>query len=99
MSDEMENVGSFVTLSDENGDEFTFEVLHTLEYGDKLYYALTESTTAENLDEPSELILLEGDLDADVESMELRPIEDDNTYDKIAELMSKELEEFFDIEE
>lgn len=55
MSDEYGN--DFVTVNDEDGNEFTLEHLHTIEYKDELYMAFLPADMDED-DEDYGLIIL-----------------------------------------
>lgn len=90
----------FVSVSDETGNEYVFEVLDRIYTDDgKEYVALVPAEEEDDdLTENIELIILEATTDEDGDSF-LAQIEDDDTYDAIEELFIERLSEFYDIDE
>lgn len=73
-----------VTLTDEEGTETEFEVLGTLEDGGKLYYAL-----APLAEEAEEYYLFVASKDENGEDI-LSTVEDDEEFDRIADIFEDE---------
>ena len=59
MSDEYGS--NFVSISDEEGNEYELEHLDTIEYGDDLYMAFLPTEPDENGNQPTEMIILKDD--------------------------------------
>ncbi len=88
-----------LTLSDDSGKEYTFEVLDTLENEDSRYLALLPqfSDPQEMLDDSGELVIVKvGEENGEEFFYE---IEDDDEYETVADAFIDRLENFFDIEE
>lgn len=91
----------FVSVSDETGNEYVFEVLDRIYTDDgKEYVALVpaEEEDDDDMTENIELIILEATTDEDGDSF-LVQIEDDDTYEAIEELFIERLSEYYDIDE
>ena len=91
----------FVSVSDETGNEYVFEVLDRIYTDDgKEYVALVPADEEEDddLNENVEFIILEATADEEGDSF-LAQIEDDDTYEAIEELFIERLSEFYDIDE
>ena len=89
-----DNYGSdFLTIVDEDGNEYELEVLTTLEWNGSSYMAVIPASTAE--DEELEVSILKS-VDEDGESI-LCAIEDEqelqDVYDQIMELLYEEEDE------
>ena len=78
-----------ITLSDDDGKEYTFEVLDVLEDDDNRYLALlpTFEDPKKMLEDSGELVI--------VKVME----EDDDEYETVADAFVDRLEDFFEIDE
>ena len=95
-----ENYGNnLVSVLDEEGNEHQFELLDAIETDEGRYVALlpiyTEAEAA--LEDDGELVILEvvNDNGDDL----LVPIEDDETFDEIAEIFEERLSEYYEINE
>ncbi len=89
-----ENETYTYTLTDENGDEYEFELLGTCEVDDKVYYALAPA-------DPSlgdEYTILRAEEEADGE-VSLVTIEDDEEFYKVEEIFNDELFSEVDFDE
>ena len=88
-----------LTLMDENGVEYTFEVLDEYDDSEKRYLALSPV-----FDDPQDMLADTGDLvimqvcEEDGEEL-LEPVDDEDELAAIAEIFMKRLEEDFDFEE
>lgn len=74
------------TLTDENGQEYAFELLATCEYKGGHYYAMIPAKQpgdTEETDEFSEYIILKSVMEGDEES--LVTIDDDDEFDEVAD--------------
>lgn len=86
-----------VTVSDENGNDISFEILDRIETDSGKYLALTPfyEEKAEGLNDDGELICVrvnEGETETYLE-----PIEDEIEQKEIIEIFEKRLEEIYDI--
>ena len=87
----MEEGGSFVVLTDENGDEFELELLSTLEYNDEIYMAFAPTDVSED-DEEIGIVILQSVEEEDGEEV-LVTVDDETLLEKVYELFMKNLEE------
>ncbi len=88
-----------ITLSDDNGKEYTFEVLDAIETDTDRYLALLPqySDPQKMLEESGELVIVKvGEEDGEEYFYE---IEDDDEYETIADAFVDRLEDFFEIED
>lgn len=88
-----------VTLSDETGKEFTFEVLDAIETDDARYLALLPvfDDPQKVLDDSGNLVVLKV-MEENGEEY-FSEIEDDDEYETIAEAFIDRLQDLFEIEE
>ena len=89
-----------ITLADQAGTEYTFEVLDAIETDDGRYLALLPqySDPQKILDDSGELVIVKSFLDVDGEEY-YSEIEDDDEYTTVADAFTDRLENFFEIEE
>ncbi len=88
-----------VTLSDDDGKEYTFEVLDAIETDDGRYLAVlpTFEDPKDMLDDSGELVIVKvGEENGEEYFYE---IENDDEYEMVAEAFVERLEEFFEIED
>ncbi|MBE6749846.1 MAG: DUF1292 domain-containing protein [Ruminococcaceae bacterium] len=88
-----------VTLTDDNGKEYTFEVLDAIESDMGRYLALlpTYDNPQKLLEESGELVIVKvGEENGEEYFYE---IEDDDEYETVADAFVDRLEEFFEIED
>ena len=87
-----------VTVMDEEGHEHQFEMLDAIETDDGRYVALLPvyDNPADELNDDGELVILEV-VEENGEEI-LSPIEDDDTFDEIAEIFEERLSEIYDVE-
>lgn len=91
----------FISVSDESGNEYVFEILDRIYTDDgKEYVAVvpTDDGDDDESEENVELIVLESTVDEEGDSF-LSQIEDNDVYEAIEELFIERLSEFYDIEE
>ncbi|MBQ7725705.1 MAG: DUF1292 domain-containing protein [Clostridia bacterium] len=87
-----------VTLSDDNGKEYTFEVLDAIETDTGRYLAMLPvyDDPKEMLNDSGELVIVKvGEENGEEYFYE---IEDDDEYDTIADAFVERLEDFFEID-
>lgn len=93
-----------ISLLDEDGKEHEFEIVDALELNDNQYLALVplfdESQAEAALDDSGELVILRVSDEEDEDGEQyLDAIEDEDEYNKVAELFMGRLEDYFDFEE
>ncbi len=88
-----------ITLSDDDGKEYTFEVLDVLEDEDNRYLALlpTFEDQKKMLEDSGELVIVKV-MEEDGEEY-FCEIEDDDEYETVADAFVDRLEDFFEIDE
>lgn len=90
-----------ITVVDENGDEHEFEALDRIENdNDERFIAVIPvyDSAEELLDDSGEMIVLRVTEDENGDNI-LEPIEDDDEFDKIAEIFKERLADAFDFGE
>lgn len=101
MSDELNREDynpDIVSLTDDSGKEFTFEVLDAVETDDARYLALLPvyDDPQQMLDDSGELVIVkEGEENGEMYYYE---IEDDDEYETIADAFVDRLENYFEID-
>jgi len=93
-----------ISLLDEDGKEHEFEIVDALELNDNQYLALVplydESQAEAALEDSGELVILRVSDEEDEDGEQyLDAIEDEDEYNKVAELFMGRLEDYFDFEE
>lgn len=93
-----------ISLLDEEGKEHEFEIVDALELDGKEYLALVplydESQAAEALEDSGELVILRvSEEEDDSGEQYLDAIEDEDEYNKVAELFMGRLEDYFEFED
>lgn len=88
-----------LTLTDDNGKEYTFEVVDGIETDDARYVALLPvyDTPEKLIEDSGELVILK--VVGEGEDEVLEDIEDDDEYDMIADAFINRLQDAFEIEE
>lgn len=88
-----------ISLSDDDGNEYTFEVLDAIETDESRYVALLPvyDEPDDMIDDSGELVVLKEVYEGDDTYYE--EIEDDSEYETIAEMFVDRLSEFFEIDE
>ncbi len=102
MSEEIKNENGYdpdlITLTDDNGKEYSFEVLDAIETDEARYLALlpTFDDPQKMLEDSGELVIVKvGEENGEEYFYE---IEDDDEYETIADAFIDRLEEFFEID-
>jgi len=96
---DMEYNPDIITLADDDGKEYTFEVLDAIETDDARYLALLPqySDPEKMLEDSGELVIVKvGEENGEEFFTE---IEDDDEYETIADAFTDRLENFFEIED
>ena len=93
-----------ISLLDEDGKEHEFEIVDALELEGKQYLALVplydESQAEEALEDSGELVILRVSEEEDEDGGQyLDAIDNEDEYNKVAELFMGRLEDYFDFEE
>ncbi|MCM1150259.1 MAG: DUF1292 domain-containing protein [Butyricicoccus sp.] len=86
-----------LTLTDEDGEEFRFEVIDAADYNDEHYLAVVpfEEDPAKQLEEDAELVIMRvGDEDGE-EYLDV--VEDEEELAAVSEMFANRLEELYDI--
>ncbi|MBE6734680.1 MAG: DUF1292 domain-containing protein [Ruminococcaceae bacterium] len=88
-----------ITLIDDEGVEHIFEILDTIEYDDKEYYALypVYENAEDMVADSGEYYIMES-IETD-DGFELAEVEDDDIVDKLSVIFEKRFEEKFGYEE
>ena len=88
-----------ITLEDDDGKEYTFEVLDRIETDDAKYIALLPvyETPEKLLEDSGELVILKVAEQNGEEYFE--DIEDDDEYDMVADAFTDRLQDIFEIDE
>ena len=88
-----------ITLEDDEGKEYTFEVLDRIETDDSRYIALLPvyDDPQEQLDSDGELVMVKVEEDNGEEYFV--DIEDDDEYETVSEAFIERLRDFFEIDE
>lgn len=87
------------TLSDENGEEHTFELLDTMELDGNVYYAMVPvyDDPAKSIEGDAELVVLKLEDPDDEET--LITIDDDEEYERIGGIFLERLENYYDADD
>ena len=98
--DETNFGNDIVTLSDDDGKEYSFEILDAIETDTGRYLAMLPyfADAKERLDDSGELVLVKVFEDEDGEEY-FEDIPDDDEYDTIADLFIDRLQDAFEIDE
>lgn len=92
--DEMEFGPDILTLEDEDGVEYTLEVIDTVDIDDVHYLALLPYNEEGDEDEESEFIILRTEMEGDEEV--LVPIEDEDELNAVYETFMNRLDELYE---
>ena len=100
MSDNNNFGNDIVTLTDDDGKEYSFEILDAIETDTGRYLAMLPyyATAQEKLEDSGELVLVKVFLDDDGEEY-FEDIADDDEYETIADFFIQRLSEEYDIDE
>lgn len=101
LMDETADFGNdIVTLVDDDGKEYSFEVLDAIETDTGRYLAMLPyfADAKDKLDDSGELVLVKAVLDEEGEEY-FEDIADDDEYETVADLFIDRLQDAFDIEE
>ena len=87
-----------ITLEDEEGNEFSFEVIDAADYNDTRYLAVVpyKDAAAEQLEEDANLILMRVGEENGEEYLDV--VEDDNEVYEVGAMFAQRLSELYDID-
>lgn len=90
-----------ISLSDEDGTEYQFEVLDDIDYLDARYLALLPvyDDPEEMLRDSGELVILKAVPGEDPTDEEYEEIQDDAEYEEVAALFADRLQDLFEIDD
>lgn len=96
---ELEYNPDIINLTDDEGKEYTFEVLDAIESDDGRYLAMLPiyDDPQQTLEDSGELVIVKV-IEEDGEEV-LVPIEDDDEYDFVADAFIERLQDLFEINE
>lgn len=94
---EMEYGPDILTLSDEDGVEYEFEVIDDADIDDEHYFALLPYNENGDDSEESEFIILKSQMDGDEEV--LVPIEDEDELNSVYETFMNRLDDLYEFHE
>lgn len=89
-----------ISLIDDDGKEYEFEILDSYDCDEGSYIAVIPYTPEEDLQDDGDLMILKA-IDDEEEEGEFyyAPIEDDEEFDRISAIFVSRLEEYYDIVE
>jgi hypothetical protein len=87
MSDEFGS--TYITITDDEGNEYELEHLDTIEYGDDLYMAFLPTEPDENGEQPTEMVILKVVEENGEEFFET--VDDDALMEKVYEAFMEQL--------
>lgn len=88
-----------VSLTDEDGKEYNFEVLDSIDTGEKYYVALTPYVNGDDeseIEDDGSLIIME--VIEEDDGLTYLEIEDDDEYNTIADEFITRLQDYYDID-
>ena len=91
--EEAEENENYITLTDDNGEDISFEVLDTVEYKDRLFAVLLPFD-----EEEDEVVILEIISDGDPENDDFVSVDDDVLLGEVYEVFKKQYEGDYDFE-
>ena len=99
MSENKEYNPDIISLTDDEGKEYTFEVLDAIESDDGRYLAMlpVHETAEELLEDSGELVIVKVGEENGEEY--LFPIEDDEEYEFVADAFIERLQDLYEIDE
>ncbi len=96
MTDELDYTPDLISVSDDDGREYTFEILDRIETDSAKYVAVIEyfENPKDMLDDDGEVIILK--VSEENDDFYLSQIESEEEYEQIAEIFEDRLSELFD---
>lgn len=97
--EDMDGMPDLVTLSDDEGNEFTFEILDEIDSDDNHYVAMLPvyDDPKDMMEDADPLVIMKLVSEADGDFFD--EIQDENEFAKVADIFAARLSEVFDIEE
>lgn len=99
MDMEQEFEANLISLIDENGDEYEFEILDEIDFEDGHYLALMPLFELPDGDAEDTYMIFESVASEDEEGDELVEVEDEALLDKLAAIFEAHFDEFDELEE
>ena len=104
MAEKMENQDyeqNLITLTDEEGQEHEFEIVDTMDLDNERYMALVPvfADPQDSLEDSADLVILKVIPDDESGEEILQTIEDDDEFNRVADLFMERLEDYFEFEE
>lgn len=95
----MDEMPDIYTLSDDEGNEYTFQVLDEAELNDNYYVALVPvyDDPQDAVDDSDPLVIMKQVTEGDEQFFE--EIEDDEEFSQVADFFTNRINEIFDVEE
>ena len=92
---------NLLTLTDEEGQEHEFEIVDTMDLDGERYMALVPvfADPQDSLEDSGELVILKVVPDDENGEELLQTIEDDDEFNRVADLFMERLEDYFEFEE
>ena len=92
---------NLLTLTDEEGQEHEFEIVDTMDLDDERYMALVPvfADPQDSLEDSADLVILKVVPDDESGEELLQTIEDDDEFNRVADLFMERLEDYFEFEE
>lgn len=96
--DENEMAPDLISLVDEEGTEYMFEILDSYDMDDHQYIAVApyHENAEDTIEDSGELTILKT-VEEDGEEPYLVPIDNEDEFNRISEIFIKRLEEYYDI--
>ena len=97
MPEDFSYTPDLISVSDEDGKEYVFEVLDRVETDDGRYVAVVDyfENPEEMLDDTADLIVLKSQMDENDEEL-MVSIDDDDEYQRIGEMFLEKLSAYFE---
>lgn len=92
-----EYMPDIITLTDENGEEFSLEVLDAVDYEDSHYLALIPTSDGDTELEDDGTIVILKEIVEDGEFY-YEEIEDDDEYNEVGDIFTERLQEFYEVD-
>ena len=89
---------NYITLNDENGNEFLLEFIDSVAYNEKEYVVFLPADDEENAGEAEEVIILEVKESDDSEITEYLSVDDESILNAVFELFKEKYKDEFNFE-
>lgn len=85
-----------ISLTDENGEDFSLEVLDAIDYEDNHYLALIPTQDDDSVEDDGTVVILKEIIEND--EFYYEEIEDDEEYEEVSGIFTERLQEFFEVD-